>query len=189
MISIHAEDTGLNTGSNDNSSATVTFSISLTPTNDAPVFTPGLNISVAEDSGVYNNAWATNTRPAGGLLSNPQTAVDESSQLVDFVLTTDKPQLFAVPPSINTAGVLNFTPQQNAFGTALVTVVARDRGPSGVNDQNSSAPYTLTITIDPRNDDPVAQTDSYTTSENVVLNVAAPGILANDTDVDLPNDQ
>jgi len=34
------------------------------------------------------------------------------------------------------------------------------------------------------NDAPVAVNDSYTTAEDTTLNVAAPGVLANDTDVD-----
>ncbi len=35
----------------------------------------------------------------------------------------------------------------------------------------------------PVNDVPVANADSYTTAEDTVLEVSAPGVLANDTDV------
>ena len=42
----------------------------------------------------------------------------------------------------------------------------------------------MTITVDAVNDAPVAANDSYTTTEDTPLTVAAPGVLANDTDVD-----
>ncbi|MBC8078369.1 MAG: cadherin-like domain-containing protein, partial [Chloroflexales bacterium] len=42
----------------------------------------------------------------------------------------------------------------------------------------------VTIGITPVNDAPTAVADSYTTSEDTPLTVTAPGVLANDTDVD-----
>ena len=100
----------------------------------------------------------------------------------------DKPNLFSVQPTIDNNGRLQFTPNRDAFGTALVTVRAIDRGPSSALDQNTSAPQTLTITITSANDAPVAVADTINTNENVVFTSTAPGLLANDTDVDLPND-
>ena len=43
---------------------------------------------------------------------------------------------------------------------------------------------TVTSTVTPVNDAPVAVADSYSTDEDTALTVAAPGVLANDTDVD-----
>src|SRR5207302_1838872 len=43
---------------------------------------------------------------------------------------------------------------------------------------------TVTITVTPVNDPPVAANDSYATAEDTPLTVAAPGVLANDSDVD-----
>src|SRR5205823_3796100 len=43
---------------------------------------------------------------------------------------------------------------------------------------------TVTITITAANDAPVAVNDSYTTAEDTTLNVAASGVLSNDSDVD-----
>src|SRR5262249_32481123 len=43
---------------------------------------------------------------------------------------------------------------------------------------------TVTITVNPVNDPPVAGNDAYSTDEDNTLTVAAPGVLANDTDVD-----
>jgi VCBS repeat-containing protein len=53
---------------------------------------------------------------------------------------------------------------------------------------NASAPYFLTITINSVNDVPVASNYNYTVSENDLLSISAPGLLANATDADLPND-
>ncbi len=164
------------------------FTISINPVNDPPVFTAGPSVSVVEDSGPFSRPWATSIAPAAGLLLLPPTATDESSQVVDFTLVADKPNLFSVQPSISSSGQLQFTPNRDAFGTALVIVRAVDRGPSGGLDQNTSAPQTLTITITPANDAPVAVADTLNTNENTLLTLAAPGLLANDTDVDLPND-
>src|SRR5207248_1370880 len=43
---------------------------------------------------------------------------------------------------------------------------------------------TVSLTINPVNDAPVAVADYYATNEDTTLTVAAPGVLANDTDVD-----
>ena len=48
---------------------------------------------------------------------------------------------------------------------------------------------TVLITITPVNDPPVANNDNYTVAEGGTLNVAAPGVKANDTDPDGPSNQ
>src|SRR5204862_6911306 len=45
---------------------------------------------------------------------------------------------------------------------------------------------TVTITITPVNDAPTANNDGYSVAEGGTLNVAAPGVLGNDTDPDSP---
>ena len=42
----------------------------------------------------------------------------------------------------------------------------------------------VTITVTAVNDAPVAGADAYSTDEDTPLTVTAPGVLANDTDVD-----
>lgn len=189
VVTVVAVDSGSSTSPNVNSSAPQTFTISITALNDPPVFTAGPAVSVPEDGAAYSQPWATNIRPAAGLLANPQTALDEASQIVDFTVTVDRPLLFSVQPTISSTGVLQFTTNSNAFGQAILTITAVDRGPAGGQNQNSSVPQTLTINITAQNDAPVAVADNFATNENSVLNLAAPGLLANDTDVDLPNDQ
>src|SRR3989442_8570021 len=51
--------------------------------------------------------------------------------------------------------------------------------------QAQSGVATVTITVTPVNDAPVAANDdNYTTPEDILLTVSAPGVLANDSDVD-----
>src|SRR5438045_7509108 len=51
--------------------------------------------------------------------------------------------------------------------------------------QAQSGIATVTITVTPINDAPVAANDdTYTTPEDTLLTVSAPGVLANDSDVD-----
>src|SRR5207249_2606423 len=45
---------------------------------------------------------------------------------------------------------------------------------------------TAALTITAVNDAPAAANDSYTTAEDTALTVTAPGVLANDTDIDSP---
>ncbi len=63
-------------------------------------------------------------------------------------------------------------------GSDSFTYVAND----GVVDSNVA---TVTITVDPVNDAPVAVDDAYSTDEDTLLEVAVPGVLGNDVDPDL----
>ncbi|MEO8270440.1 MAG: Ig-like domain-containing protein, partial [Aureliella sp.] len=187
-VVVTAVDSGVGSGANVNRSAPQTFAIHVTPVNDPPVFSAGPTVTVNEDAGAYSKPWATGIAAAAGLLATPPTASDESTQLYDFELSVDRPQLFSVQPRISTAGVLEFTTAKDAFGQVLVIATLVDRGPAGAADSPRSTPVTFTISITPSNDAPVANGDSYSTNEDTALTIAAPGVLANDTDVDLPND-
>lgn len=184
-VVVTAIDDGPSTGANINYSAPQTFTIDIAPVNDPPVFTAGPIVTVEEDAGAYSNPWATDIAAAAGLLATPPTATDEAAQLLQFEVAVDKPQLFSVQPRINSSGILEFTTAKDAFGTALVVATLVDNGPASALDSPRSTPQTLTISITPTNDAPLARDDNYSTFENSILNVQAPGILANDTDVDL----
>lgn len=176
--------TAVDNGSPVATSPSQTFTISVNPINDAPVFTSGPNVNVAEDSGAYSQAWASSIAPAAGLLATPQTAQDESTQTVRFEVTTDRPDLFSLQPAIDATGRLQFTTLANASGQAVVTVVAVDNGPANALDMNRSVAKVFTISITEVNDAPVANPDNYRTNEDTLLAISPPGLLSNDTDAD-----
>src|SRR6185369_5333507 len=78
---------------------------------------------------------------------------------------------------LNTNGSFSYVPATNYNGPDSFTYKAND----GVADSGTA---TVSITVTSANDAPVAVNDSYTTAEDTTLNIAAPGVLANDTDVD-----
>jgi hypothetical protein len=70
-----------------------------------------------------------------------------------------------------------YTPDANFNGTDSFTFLVTD-GHGGTDSG------TVTITVTPVNDPPVAVADSYATNQEGVLFLDAPGVLANDTDVE-----
>jgi Bacterial Ig domain len=73
---------------------------------------------------------------------------------VTFTVTNDNSALFAVDPAVGTNGKLTFTPAANANGSATVTVTAHDDGGTANGGNDTSAPASFTLTIDPVNDPP-----------------------------------
>jgi VCBS repeat-containing protein len=173
---------------NNNRSQAATFTLTVTPVNDPPGFNTTRNLTVDEDSGAFTGIILADIVPAEGMNSNPPTALDEANQTVTISATADRPALFTSQPTIDANGVLRFTPAPNASGVAIVSVIATDNGPSTLPNINRSQAKTFSITINPVNDAPIALDNSYSTDEQTILNVTAPGVLANDTDPDLPND-
>lgn len=79
--------------------------------------------------------------------------------------------------TLNSDGSFTYTPVANFNGADSFAYKANDgRADSGV--------ATVTITINPVNDRPLAVNDPYTVNEDRVLTVPAPGVLANDRDID-----
>src|SRR5207245_210106 len=74
-------------------------------------------------------------------------------------------------------GSFSYVPAANYNGPDSFIYKANDG-------QADSGIATVSITITAVNDAPVAVNDRYTTPEDTTLNVAAPGVLANDSDVD-----
>ncbi len=80
--------------------------------------------------------------------------------------------------TLNANGSFTYDPDPNFNGADAFTYKAND----GTADSNVA---TVTITVRPVNDAPVAFDEAYTVNEDEVLDVAVPGVLANDTDADL----
>src|SRR2546427_733696 len=149
-----------NDGLADSGIATVT--ITITGANDAPVAVND-SYTTTEDT--------TLTVAAPGVLAN-DTDVDGDPLSAVLVSQPTHGSL-----TLNSNGSFSYTPAANYDGTDSFTYKANDG-------QTDSAVATVTITIGGANDAPVAVNDSYTTTEDITLNVAASGVLANDTDAD-----
>jgi VCBS repeat-containing protein len=79
--------------------------------------------------------------------------------------------------SLNPNGSFSYAPSANYSGSDSFTYRAND----GAADSNVA---TVTITVTPVNDVPVAAGDSYSTDEDTPLTVPAAGVLSNDTDLE-----
>ncbi len=77
---------------------------------------------------------------------------------------------------LNSDGTFSYTHDGSETTSDSFTYKARD---TFNNDSNVA---TVSITVNPVNDAPSATGDSYGTDEDVALNVAAPGVLGNDSD-------
>ncbi|NEU06742.1 tandem-95 repeat protein, partial [Flavihumibacter sp. R14] len=77
----------------------------------------------------------------------------------------------------NADGSFTYTPNANFNGTDSFTYKVSD----GSLESNIA---TVTITVTPVNDAPVAVNDTYTTAEETAITITAPGILVNDSDID-----
>jgi len=85
--------------------------------------------------------------------------------------------------SLNADGSFAYTPAANYNGSDSFTYKARATYGAGDPTVDSNV-ATVTITVTPVNDAPVATSDAYATAEDTTLTIVAPGVLANDADVD-----
>src|SRR6185312_4911735 len=152
-----------NDGSADSNTATVTITVH--SVNDAPVATVDA-FSTNEDTQL--------TVPAAGVLGND---TDVDGDVLSAVQVTGPAH--AASFTLNANGSFSYTPNADYNGTDSFTYKAND----GTADSNT---VTVTITVNPVNDAPVASADSSSTNEDTPLSVAAAGVLSNDTDVDSP---
>jgi hypothetical protein len=77
---------------------------------------------------------------------------------------------------INNGAAVRYTPRLNLTGADSFTYTATD----GVRSESA----VVTVNLLPLNDPPTANGDSFVADNQAVLTVAAPGVLANDSDVD-----
>lgn len=156
-VTVTAQDDG-GTANGGSDTTAKTFTITVTAVNDPPSFVPGGDEVVLEDAGAQSAQWAT------GISAGP---ADEAAQNVTFTTTNDDNALFAVQPSIDSAGGLTYTPAANANGTATVTVTAHDDGGTGNGGVDSSVPTSFTITVTAVNDAPtIGAIPSQTANED-----------------------
>ncbi|MGZ5433727.1 MAG: tandem-95 repeat protein, partial [Thermoanaerobaculia bacterium] len=127
-------DSGSNTPPNDNTSATLSFTITVDPVNDAPSFVEGADVVALDTDGLTTvTGWAT---------SLSEGPANESAQLLDLIVGNDSPALFTVAPAIAPDGTLTFTPAPGQDGIATVTVQIHDDGGTANGGVDTSAAQT-----------------------------------------------
>src|SRR5206468_2313404 len=150
-----------NDGTVDSGVATVLITVDAV--NDAPVAANDDGYTTAEDTEL--------TVIAPGVLAN-DSDVDGDSLSAVLVSSPSHGTL-----TLNSDGSLVYMPALNFNGIDTFTYKASDG-------QAQSGVATVTITVTPRHAAPLADDDSYTTPEDTELTVSAPGVLANDSDVE-----
>ena len=147
-------------------SSTASLTIVITQANNhAPVATVD-SYSTNEDTPLSVSA--------PGVLAND---TDQDNNALTAVLVSGPAHAAATGFTLNGNGSFSYTPASNYFGTDSFTYKAND----GAAD---SSVVTVTITVNAVNDPPVAQANAYSLNEDATLTVSAPGVLANDTDVE-----
>ena len=101
-----------------------TFTVTITPCNDAPRFLKAADVEVSEDSGAVNIArWMEQLAPG------PQDERHQILQVVQLETATEHKWMFTQLPALSpVSGDLTFTTAPNAHGEATITLVLQDNG-------------------------------------------------------------
>ena len=145
-----------------NSGNTATASITVNAVNDTPV---------ANDDAYSTDEDVVLNQSAPGVLSN-DTDIDGNSLTAILVSDVSNGTL-----TLNSDGSFSYTPDVDFNGADSFTYKAND----GTADSNT---VTVDITVGGINDIPVTNADSYSTDEDITLEVFIPGVIVNDTDTD-----
>ncbi len=158
---------------NDNSGATsnaATITVIINAANDAPIAvndvvttnedTPVTKDIVSNDTDADGNA----TIAKGTVDLDPATAGIQTSTSVSGGTIT-----------VNASGVITYTPTVNFYGTATASYTVND------NTGATSNIGTITITVNPLNDAPIANNDLTSADENETITF---NVVANDIDID-----
>ncbi len=143
VITVSLTDDGGTVDGGVDTSAEFTFNLTIEPVNDAPGFLAGSDQAIMEDAGEQTLNWASG-----------MTDGDDESQSLTFEVANDNNALFEVPPSIDNAGILSYTPAANAHGLATVSVTLRDDGGTDFGGEDVSVVATFEIEITGVNDAP-----------------------------------
>jgi VCBS repeat-containing protein len=187
----------------------LTFSIVTPPSNgtlDATnipdvIYTPDADYKGADSfefKAADATSWDTSTVPINVAAqvqgSDDSASVDEDSSVVIDVLSND-----IAPPaatksvesvtqgangsiSINGDNTVTYSPAADFNGTDTFTYVVRATE-AGIGGDNLDT-ATVTVTVNPVNDAPVATDDTSTTNEDTAVVIAASTLASNDTDID-----
>lgn len=151
-------------------SSPANISITVNPVNDPPVATNDSG-TTPEDTPVTLLNITSNDTDVDGTVNPGTVDLDPLTVGIQNSFTNAQGSW-----SVNASGDLTYTPALNFNGIATINYTVND------NLGATSAPASITITVTPVNDAPVAVNDSGVTNEDAPVTLLA--ITANDTDVD-----
>lgn len=155
---------------------------------DSFSYAPSDGIATGEAVTVRIVIRAVNDVPVGMadsfVVNEDQALVSEISVLAnDYDADGDQLSVSLVSPpkngtlSLNSDGTFSYTPAAEFSGSDSFSYAVAD-GP------NAGVTVMVTLIVVAVNDAPVSRADGYSTVEDTPLNISAPGVLANDVDVD-----
>jgi cadherin-like protein len=145
---------------------------------------------VAADGLAADDPYAMDEDASGGLVVPVESGVlanDTGGSLILCVSSFDTTGLVGtlLDPGLAPDGSFTYTPPPNFNGTTTFTYdVATMVGGVCPPPPTAEGTATVTIMVNAVNDPPAAAADSFTALKDRTLNVAAPGVLRNDSDVD-----
>jgi VCBS repeat-containing protein len=154
-----------NDGQADSNVATI--NVTVKPVNDSP--------NVVADSATTDEDTAVTI----AVLDNDNDQLDGGTLDLASLIVTNAPSHGIT--SIDANHQIVYTPAQDYNGADSFDYKVCD---TGIPTPPLCGNATVNIVINAVNDAPVAVSDTYTSDEDKVLNVVAPGVLKNDTDVD-----
>lgn len=154
-------------GANSSSAATVNITVTA---NTPPTISDITDQTITEDASTGALAFTV------GDAETPAASLTVSGTSSNLTLVPNANIAFGGTGASRTVTV---TPAANQSGTATITVTVTDSASGTASD-------TFLLTVNAAPDAPVANNDAYSTPVNTTLNIAAPGVLANDTDPDGP---
>jgi len=132
----------VNDGGASNNIVTQTFTVTVTPVNQAPTLNALANVTINEGAGLQTvNLSGINSGAANEVQTLTVTASSSNPALIP------NPSVNYTSP--NATGSIAFTPAAFAFGSATVTVQVNDGGAS-----NNIVTRTFTVTVNPVNQSP-----------------------------------
>lgn len=154
-VTVTFQDDGGTAYGGENTSETATFTITVLSVNDQPAFDDSGDISVDEDSGSHNRAWAEVSSIFIGPGNETQSFAFSMKENTAERITYGNTRLFIAEPAIDpNTGAISFTPASNANGSATFTVTLKDDDGTANGGINASAEHTLTITVNEMDDAP-----------------------------------
>jgi hypothetical protein len=129
------------------------FTLTVNPYNYPPDFIIGMDLNIWEDALPQTLVkWATQISPG---------PLNENKQKLHFQIKDNThPEYFTTPPVVTAQGDLHYTLAENAFGTAILTLILVDDG----TENNESTPKRFQISISPVNDPP-----AFTKGQDIII--------------------